>query len=402
MISMQIRQARLAAGLTQDEVVARLAQHGVTITKAGLSKYELGKSAPAASFLFKLADVLGVKPSYFLREPTAQIRWLAFRKHSQLAASRQEQIKSRATAVADRQFELYSLLYPDAEPAFPEPCAASTAEDAESAAAILRRMWNLGEAPIESVTQVVEDHGGIVIAWDEDEGKFDGLSAWINDRFPLAVINTKVARDRSRYNLAHELGHMAMYTDDLDDKEQERLAHRFAAAFLVPQNVALRELGTKRHNLDLQELGLLKLKYGLSIQAWIRRAHDLGIINKATYSRLYMVLSTHGMRKSEPYTLPGREMPIRLRQMTLHAFAEGLITEEKALEICPGCITPAQSERAPGQRYTARELLKLPREERDRIMAEAARAAEEEYLTNPALSEFEAFGEDDLYDDYPE
>lgn len=402
MIGNQMRQARLAAGLTQTEVVGRLAQRGVNITKAGLSKYELGKSTPPASFLLALADALGVKPSYFLREPTARIEWLAFRKHSQLAVSRQEQIKSRAATVADRQFELCSLLYPDEQPAFPEPCPAQSGEDAERAAGALRRLWNLGEAPIENVTQVVEDHGGIVVPWDEDEGKFDGLSAWINERFPLAVINTRVARDRSRYNLAHELGHMALRTEGQGDSEQERLAHRFAAAFLVPENVARRELGAKRHNLDLQELGLLKLKYGLSIQAWIRRAHDLGIINRATHSRLYMLLSTRGMRKSEPYPLRGSETPTRLRQMTLHALAEGLITEEKALEICPECIPPAPPERPAGQRYTARELMTLPREQRDRMMAEAAAAAEEEYRTNPALADFEAFGEDDLYDEYPE
>jgi hypothetical protein len=50
--------------------------------------------------------------------------------------------------------------------------------------------------------------------------------------------------------------------------------------------------------------------------------------------------------------------------------------------------------------YTALELMKLPREERDRILEAAAAAAEEEYAANPALSEFDAFGEDDLYDDH--
>lgn len=402
MVGAQIRQARLSAGLTLSEVVSRLAERGVTITKAGLSKYELGKSAPSATFLLALAGVLSVKPSYFLHESTTRVEWLAFRKHSQLSASRQEQIKSRAATIADRQFELCSLLYPDEQPAFPEPCPAHTEDDAESAAAALRKMWNLGEAPIESVTQVVEDHGGIVVTWEQDEGKFDGLSAWINGRFPLAVINTVVARDRSRYNLAHELGHMAMRAEGLDDKQQERLAHRFAAAFLVPSHLARRELGVNRHNLDIHELGLLKLKYGLSIQAWIRRAYDLGIINKTLYSRLYVALSAHGMRRSEPYALRGRETPTRLQQMTLHALAEGLITEEKAMEICPESIILESPEQPVGHRYSARELLKLSHEERDRILVAAAEAAEAEYRENPALSDFEAFGEDDLYDEYPQ
>lgn len=56
----------------------------------------------------------------------------------------------------------------------------------------------------------------------------------------------------------------------------------------------------------------------------------------------------------------------------------------------------------PQGRLTAIELLKLPREERDRILAVAAEDAADEYRTNPELTDFEAFGEDDLYDDYPE
>ena len=56
----------------------------------------------------------------------------------------------------------------------------------------------------------------------------------------------------------------------------------------------------------------------------------------------------------------------------------------------------------PTEHLTAIELLQLPREERDRILAAAVEDAADEYSKNPELTEFEAFGEDDLYDDYPE
>jgi hypothetical protein len=52
-----------------------------------------------------------------------------------------------------------------------------------------------------------------------------------------------------------------------------------------------------------------------------------------------------------------------------------------------------------GRTWTASELRKLPPDQRDAILAEAAARAEEEYLTNPGLTDFEAFGEDDLYGD---
>lgn len=51
---------------------------------------------------------------------------------------------------------------------------------------------------------------------------------------------------------------------------------------------------------------------------------------------------------------------------------------------------------------SARELLKLPLKERDRILAAQAALLAEEYRTNPDLNCFEAFGPNDLYDEYPE
>jgi hypothetical protein len=52
-----------------------------------------------------------------------------------------------------------------------------------------------------------------------------------------------------------------------------------------------------------------------------------------------------------------------------------------------------------GKRWTAAELRRLPAEQRDAILAEAAVLAEEEYCNNPELTAFEAFGKDDLYGD---
>ncbi|HEY7127616.1 MAG TPA: hypothetical protein VH540_27055 [Ktedonobacterales bacterium] len=61
-----------------------------------------------------------------------------------------------------------------------------------------------------------------------------------------------------------------------------------------------------------------------------------------------------------------------------------------------------QAQPEPRQFPTAIELLKLPPEERDKILEEQAILAEELYRTDRDLTGFEAFGEDDLYDEYPE
>ena len=50
-------------------------------------------------------------------------------------------------------------------------------------------------------------------------------------------------------------------------------------------------------------------------------------------------------------------------------------------------------------RWTATELRKLSPEQRDAILEAAAACAEEAYRNDAALTDFEAFGKDDLYGD---
>jgi len=55
----------------------------------------------------------------------------------------------------------------------------------------------------------------------------------------------------------------------------------------------------------------------------------------------------------------------------------------------------------PGRRLSALEILKLPREEQDRLLEEAAIKAEYDYRNDPDLTDFEAFGGKDLFDETP-
>ena len=49
--------------------------------------------------------------------------------------------------------------------------------------------------------------------------------------------------------------------------------------------------------------------------------------------------------------------------------------------------------------WTASELRRLPPAQRDAILAAAAAAAETDYRNDPALTAFEAFGEEDRHGD---
>jgi len=216
------------------------------------------------------------------------------------------------------------------------------------------------------------------------------------------VVNGAASDDRKRFSLAHELGHLAMECEGVTEKEEEDLAHRFAGAFLVPHAVVIRELGDRRRSLSFHELALLKEKHGLSMQAWIHRARDLGVIDEGHYKSLFRQFSAKGWRKDEPVRLVRSEKPTRLQLMTLRALAEGIVTPEKAEALCPGLGTREAAEagtRSRPSRITATELLKRPLAERKWALAKAAAALEKDYREGGDLRGFDAFGEEDLHDE---
>ena len=401
MINERIKQARLLSGMTQSEVVSKLGEHGIKLTKGGLSKYERGGSVPSTGVLLKLANVLSVKTNYFFEDPSIKIQWLAYRKHVSLGKKRQEQIQAFAAEVLNGQLWLQEKLYPNDIPSFPKREKVKTFNAAENTAAKLRNHWNLSDTAIESLTGIIEDRGGVVINYPYDNKDFQGFSGWANKKYAVAVVCGQSPVDRCRFSLAHELGHLMMDNQEVDPKYEEKLTYRFAAAFIVPSSVAFRELGEHRRRLSFQELSMLKRKHGLSMQAWIRRAFDLGIIKEGHYRSLNIELRSRGWHKKEPIEYNGEELPSKLKQMTLRALSEGIITPIKAEELCPGCKNdiqlPAGDE--PMLYRSAIDAMNLPKKERESLLEESALLAEKVYSENPELYNFRALGDEDWVDD---
>ncbi len=399
MIADRIRQARVALGMTQDDVVEALATTGVSLTKGGLSKYERGGSTPKPGLIRALARVLGVDPPYFLKEPSIQVTWLSFRKASGMGKTRQERVKARAEAELEILLTLHRALEPKVTIELPRPTRVCRSDDAEEAAASLREHWKLGAQPIESVTAAIEDGGGVVVEAGGDDDLFDGLSGWANDTTPVVVVSSAVSDDRRRFSLAHELGHLFMDVGDVDERTEETFAHRFAAAFLVTATTARRELGSKRRHLDFRELAMLKQKHGLSMQAWIFRAADLGIIEPSHARTLLAEMSSRGWRRHEPVMFEGKERPRKLRQLTVRALAEGLLSRMKAERICPGVTEEVNAlDKKPFGALDARSLLPLAKSERDRLMEQAAAVVVEDYENDGVLTGVESLSEEDHFD----
>ena len=93
------------------------------------------------------------------------------------------------------------------------------------------------------------------------------------------------------------------------------------------------ELGAHRRSLHPYELHLLKHKYGLSMQAWIYRARDLGILSESAAAELWRQFSRRGWRRQEPGDQIPPEEPARMKRLILRALTEDVISESRAAEL---------------------------------------------------------------------
>lgn len=390
MLGTRIRQARLLAGMSQQDVVDALGDAGFPTNQAKIIAYEKDRDIPNAPTLMEMSRVFNVPPVWLMHKPKQDVVLQGYRKQSTLRARTRDAIETYVCDVAELYIELRSQIYPNMTVNFPDRTSVADFDGAEKAAKQLRRKWQLGDAPIPNLTHIAEANGVVVVDWHRPTKQFDGLSVWYGQDVPVIVAKCDVTADRKRFNLAHELGHLVMQTPGgMPDKQTERLAHRFAGAFLVPAEVAIKELGKKRESIAISELGELKQKYGLSMQGWVFRAKDLGIITPDMASSFWPIVNQQGWKKREPYEFASDETPTLLKQMISYALDEGLVAPYRILQVFPAFKFDSSKEF--GIFPTAGELLSMPKCERKRFMDISFALAKDE-----DFEVFEVFGEEEL------
>ncbi|HOZ45224.1 MAG TPA: XRE family transcriptional regulator [Candidatus Hydrogenedentes bacterium] len=327
MIGERIKQARRMACLSLRELGAR-----VGVSHQAIAKYEKGEDIPSSGVLLRLSEALEVGVDFFLQPVEVSVSRPEFRKGSRLGQKRQDSIVARVENWIARSIEVEQLMAPTESVAFrqPEgfPRKVSTLDDLEAVAVDLRHAWQLGLDPIQDLTEVFEEHGIRVGAIDT-EPHFDALTLWANETIPVIVVRADIPGDRQRLSLAHELGHILLRPAG----DEEKMMQRFAGALLVPASAARMELGNRRRRLDPIELHMLKHKYGMSMSAWIVRAHQLGIISDSVAKSLFATFSKRGWRKEEPGDPLPSETPARMARHVMQLVADEVISERRAKEL---------------------------------------------------------------------
>jgi len=336
MIGQRLRISRLASGLSLRGLEAKIDNR---ITAQAISKYERNESMPSSGVLIALADALDVAVDYLAADASMVLEAVDFRKKRFTGRREQARIEASVLHLLERYLTVEEILgLPsvawDKPREAPWPVVRDLFE-AEQGALGLRIHWGLGLDPIPNLVEPLEERGIKVLAMDLPA--IDGLTARVrrDKREPASVIVVNQADwgERQRFTAAHELGHMIL--DVASKLNNEKAAHRFAGAFLMPAETLRAAIGRHRKSMGWGELFELKRVFGVSVQALTYRCKDLGIFSNSLFRSLFDEFARRGWRSppyEEPYAMQG-EKPGRFERLCYRALVEGAVSDAKAAEL---------------------------------------------------------------------
>jgi len=290
----QITFARVRRRLTKAQLAKEL-----SVTSRSIQNYETGASTPEPETLEKMAKLLNFPQQFFFieeRMPVIAEHGASFRSLSKMTEAMKNCALS-AGAIAfkinewiEERFNLPQANLPDLRDLSPE-----------EAAATLRHIWGLGTAPIPNMIHLLESKGIRVFSLAEEAREVDAFCTW-HEGNPFVFLNTVKSAERSRFDAAHELGHLvrdvySMQHGEIHGPEMERQADAFASAFLMPRESVI---ANRPPVFTIKYLMKLKHYWGVSLAALAYRYNTLGQVTEWTYRNLCIEMAKNGYRTAEP------------------------------------------------------------------------------------------------------
>lgn len=335
---MRLREAREARGISASSLAELIG-----VSRQVVSQYETTGISPSPTTLYRIAATLNL-PLGFFSMPARDYHGSTIFFRSMSAVTKVARVKaaSRLTWLYDIvQYLQKYLELPAMNVPFDLARADFTSisqQHIEEIALETRRYWKLGNGPISNVTWLLENHGVIVARAPLEEERLDALSSRLgSDNRPYVFLTAdKESAARSRFDLAHELGHVLLH-DGVDQRHLqntsefkliEEQAYAFASALLMPAPSFMAAL----HTPTLEAMRSIKSSWGVSIGAMIMRAKDLGLITDDHAQKLWISRARRGWSTQEPLddTLPP-ERPRVLRLSVQMLVDEHLKTKD---DIC--------------------------------------------------------------------
>lgn len=333
-------EARLARGLSMGELAEKIG-----ITRQSISKYELGVSKPTDEVLYALADELKMPVSFFQKPLKEQvIRGTTFYRSQKTKAEKAKNIIFTQSKWVQEIASFLSdfIVFPQLNlPSLSDNLLnhdSYSPDIIEQISLEAREHWHLGKLPIKNLTNLLEKNGFIIGTIHTGYTEADACSSIINGVPYIFHDLEKECAVRTRFNLAHELGHIVLHQsigqEELNNpqtlKRIENEANTFASCFLLPKETFLSDI----RSTSIDSFVRLKQKWMVSIQAMVRRCNDLGIFSENQYIYIQKQISQRRWKKKEPFDDEWKcENPILLKKAITMMIEQAGYTANDFLEI---------------------------------------------------------------------
>ena len=303
----RLTEAREARGLNQTELA-----EVIGVKRATISHYERGQRAPDEFVLGTLAMNLDVPESFFFRKVEVSGNDILFYRSFASATKADRKRASRKYGWLKHITSYLRGFVRFPKPNLPQFQVPERLSDVDSGvigsyAARTRKYWGLGKGPISDVMLLLENNGVIVSKAAFNSRHMDGYSCLDELSGTPYVITSydKGSAVRSRFDLAHELGHLVLHGglpqhvvgNPINNKAIEYQANLFAGEFLLPEESFADDLGV----VSLDFLKGLKRRWLVSVGVMVHRLHDLGWVSDDQATRLWINYTRRGWRTGEPF-----------------------------------------------------------------------------------------------------
>lgn len=317
--------ARIRRGYKKTDLAKKLG-----ITPRSITGYESGEFPPDSEKLDQIATILKFPREFFLEEEAIEqieADAVSFRAMTKMSAA----LKNMALGAGTIAVQLNCWIENKFKLPHPDLPELGRNTDPEAAAEALRQYWGLGEQPVSNMVHLLEARGVRVFSLAIDAKEVDAFSMWW-DGVPFVFLNTQKSAEHSRFDVAHELGHLVMHRHGQPHgQEAEKQANAFASAFLMP----MKSIYAKKshfHFLTLDNLIKAKRYWSVSVAALNYRLHSLGLTTEWMNRTLCIQISQAGYRVHEPNEIQ-RETSQVLDKVFKALKAEGIGKNEIARDL---------------------------------------------------------------------
>lgn len=319
----RLKLARKRRGITQTAFAKQIG-----VIRRAVVAHESGREyAPAKDTLEKISRVLGFPVEFFYGDDidVPSVDTGSFRSMKKMTAAQRDMALSQAA------LGIYFSQWLDARFDLPKPDLPdlSRERNPEAAAETLRHAWGLGVLSIRNMLHLLEKRGVRAFSLAVDAKEVDAFSMW-KGAVPFVFLNTYKSSEHSRFDAAHELGHLVLHKHGSPlGKDPEKEANRFASAFLMPQGSVIAH---RPRFPTYQTIVRLKKVWVTSVSAVSYRLHELGLISDWQYRSLCIEVAKRG-RNIEPDEAP-RETSQILQKVLRLLHQEGLGRTKVAQALC--------------------------------------------------------------------